>query len=632
MKRILTILPVLFLAVTACQEKVLPARLEVAQTNLSMESPAGETALELTATRSWVAYTDVSWCKVIPASGNGGVEASTNLHIILDENPGHSERTCQVTISSGGMKKTVEVKQGHKHGLLLEKTEFELSPDSQTLEIPAWTTVPVTVSIGKEESAWIGQLNTKAMQDAGIVLDIKENRFTTREGRIHLQAGGEDYTVTIRQKPGYVRISDPSFYNYCLYNFDFDRDGQLTMDDAVQVTSMSIGEDLHSIAGIEQFPELRNLFVYRFADTTLDLSRLTHLQRLYVGESPVRSINLGEAKELLYLDLNFTMLEQLDLRGRTGLETLYLNGNQKLSRLYLSGCSSLRELSITNSIFESLDLRTCKGLQSLNILQAYELRELNVSGLPELGRILIAETSLDELDLSACPALHTLIARYTRLRELSFVRTGLVQMELSQNSQLTSVRIDGCEQFASFACGACEKLESLAITDCPAFFGMEVSQCLASSITLKKLPEAKSVVLRSNQCSLLTLEDLPQCQQLYCDYNLLTSLDLSGCPALTYLFCSSNKLTELDLSAQSELQYLYCSDNSLQQLDLSKNPNLVEVNCNSNFLTELDLTSNSGMSLISCYNNPLKYIYLKSGAEHQPAINYDPTVTTIVYR
>ena len=72
MKRILTILPVLFLAVTACQEKVLPARLEVAQTNLSMESPAGETALELTATRSWIAYTDVPGARSFPPAAMAG--------------------------------------------------------------------------------------------------------------------------------------------------------------------------------------------------------------------------------------------------------------------------------------------------------------------------------------------------------------------------------------------------------------------------------------------------------------------------------------------------------------------------------------------------------------------------------
>ena len=628
MRRSLFLIPILCLAAAACQ-KELPARLEVVQDVLSVESPAGRAQLEFTATRSWTATTDAPWCRVVPDSGNGS-SLSSDLLILYDENSGHDERTCHVTISIGGMTKIVEFFQAHRQGLILDKAEFELSQDGQTLEIPAWTTVPVTVTIGQAESEWISLQHTKAMQNAGITLTIKENRSTSRSGEVHLLAGGMEYTVTIRQKPGSVRIDDKAFYNYCISHFDFDRDNLLTMDDAVQVTSMSIGDDVRSIAGLEQFSELRTLYIYRVPVSSLDLSVLPHLQRLSIAESPVRSLNLGEAKELVYLDLNGLEMDQLDLRGRAGLETLYLTRNPKLTGLSLSGCSSLREFAVTDCVFKSLDLRPCTGLEHVDVLQAYELQELRVSGLPHLGYLGIYETTLPDLDLSACPSLHTLNVRHSGLRELSCIRSGLAQIELTYNNSLSAIHIEDCGQLASLACANCEGLESVEILDCPQFYGLEFFQCRASSITLKRLDGLQSLQLNVNQCSQLILEDLPQCRQLHCGNNLLTQLDLSGCPALEYLFCSYNKLTGLDLGALGELQYLYCANNELQQLDMSRNPRLTEINFNTNHITELDLTANPYLTFVSGFNNPLKYLYLKSGS--QPAVNYDPTVTTIVYR
>jgi len=633
MKRVIPGVATLALLLAACAPQVLPARLELDRPEITIESPAGEALVSFVSTKPWTAVSYSPWCRVIPDSGNGGFDSPVEIRVLCEENTGHEVRTGQITFSGGGITKTLEIKQNHRSGLIVDQLEFTVSPKAQTLSVPAWSTGPVDVEIDSAASDWISMRSTKAMQDPGISLEIGENTFTTRSGEVRLRAGEDEYTLSIRQGPAPVRLKDPYFLEFCLKNYDFDRDQMFTMDDAVQVESLIFGEVLQSAEGIDQFPELRHLAINQLNDTALDVSSLRHLESLYLGKGSIRELKLGDLPALKGLDLNQTELPGLDLRGLPALERLNLNANPRLSSLSVSGSRSLMEVRITDSAFETLDFSGCPALEMLIFLKLPQLRSLTLADVPNLHNLEIAETTLEVLDLEKCPDLPTLILRDTGIRSLSFAHSGIVQLSLTNNRQLEQLSFTGCEALFSLAASNCEALASLEISDCPSLFGMEFFQCLLTTVTLENLTGMQSMRLSANQCRELTVRNLASCTTLFCDSNILNRLELDNCPALTALYCDNNKLTALDLSGLPELQTLSCTNNALEQLSTARNPRLTELYCSSNKLRELDLSANPVLTRLSCYNNPmLKYLYLKAGIEYPDTIGYDPLVTTVVYR
>lgn len=107
--------------------------------------------------------------------------------------------------------------------------------------------------------------------------------------------------------------------------WDTDRDGILSPDEAAQVTEMYLyySYDISSLSGIEYFTGLE------------------------------------------YLDCRDNQLKSLDLSKNTALVTLDCDYNQ-LSSLNLSGCTSLRELHCLYNELPSLDISNNTALTSLN--------------------------------------------------------------------------------------------------------------------------------------------------------------------------------------------------------------------------------------------------------------------------
>lgn len=85
----------------------------------------------------------------------------------------------------------------------------------------------------------------------------------------------------------------------------------------------------------------------------------------------------------------------------------------------------------------------------------------------------------------------------------------------------------------------------------------------------------------------------------------LTKLDVSKNTKLRNLMCNGTQLSQIDLSQNKELNYLYLNDNQLTSLNVSKNEKLIYLMCSNNRLTSLDVSKNTSLTSLKCDGNQL---------------------------
>ena len=117
--------------------------------------------------------------------------------------------------SDGSFTETVVVRQNQKDGLFLTVTEYEVSNQSQNLEIPVNTNVELTVNPGVK---WIKHVETKSLSNKKIVLAIDANpSYAPREGTVDIKKSGDNLnllvTVTIKQEAGEGLIVSPKSFD-----------------------------------------------------------------------------------------------------------------------------------------------------------------------------------------------------------------------------------------------------------------------------------------------------------------------------------------------------------------------------------------------------------------------------------
>lgn len=116
------------------------------------------------------------------------------------------------------------------------------------------------------------------------------------------------------------------------------------------------GKDIHSLRGIEMFPQLEEVVCSDNPLTELDLNGLPNLRRLYGLNLPLERVALDSCHHLRDLQLSYTHLAEFDLRPFSELESLLIIFSP-LTELDLSPCPQLETLYIRGTQIRRLDLR-----------------------------------------------------------------------------------------------------------------------------------------------------------------------------------------------------------------------------------------------------------------------------------
>ena len=344
-----------------------------------------------------------------------------------------------------------------------------------------------------------------------------------------------------------LEFPDPIFREYVLKNFDTDKDGKISVEEALKVRSIDVSkyrstpdnERIASLEGVQYFTNLEYLWCDYNSLTSLDVSRNTALIWLSCHNNQLATLDVSNNLALENLSCSDNQLTDLDVSKNTALTVLECGWNQ------------LTDVDVSKNT--ALTAFTCTGNQ---------LATLDVSKNTALKILDCGTNSLTTLDLTNNTALTDLICYHNQLMSL----------DLSHNVVLRYL-------------------------DC--------SENLLTSLDLSHNTALWSLICTENQLTDLDVLNNTALEYLSCYSNLLTTLDLSKNTVLTKLFCYNNQLTTLNVSECSVLAYLECYNNQLTTLDVSQNTALIELWCHDNQLTDLDVSQNTILKRLYCYDNQL---------------------------
>lgn len=219
---------------------------------------------------------------------------------------------------------------------------------------------------------------------------------------------------------GFDLITDPAFNQYCR-QFDTNSDGVLSRQEAERVTAISANElGIRSLAGIEVFTNLVELFCAMNALTELDLSGNLALAALdCLGNYDLHTLNVSENIALEYLECSVCSLSVLNISNNVNLVNFWCDSND-IAVLDVKNNTALEVLSCIENQLSSLDVGnnpalldlTCSRnkLTSLNVdknsklmtlcCNYMDISSLNIGNNLKLKHLEINHTQISGLNLS----------------------------------------------------------------------------------------------------------------------------------------------------------------------------------------------------------------------------------------
>ncbi len=207
---------------------------------------------------------------------------------------------------------------------------------------------------------------------------------------------------------GYIEIPDGQFRAWILWNFDADRDGRLSTQEAKSISTIELGtDDIQSLAGIEHFPSLIKLHAEgtRVEDaglgslTSLDLSGNPKLSRLYVPHNRIRELDLSPVPNLVQCELCINELTELDVSmlkkvellnvSYNPLKSLDVRGLDRLDELHCE-CAPIRELLLENALLRYIDCHAT-DVETLDFSRCPKLNTVDCHDCPKLTTIYLAK-------------------------------------------------------------------------------------------------------------------------------------------------------------------------------------------------------------------------------------------------
>ncbi len=128
-------------------------------------------------------------------------------------------------------------------------------------------------------------------------------------------------------------------------------------------------KEIHSLDGIELFPNLVILICSENPISRLDLRHNPKLKQLVAIETPLRSLDISQNTELKILNISFHQLRKLDVSHNTQLEELLCIFAPGITSLDLSHNTSLRTLYIRQTNIQLVDLRRNTAFHALHALE-----------------------------------------------------------------------------------------------------------------------------------------------------------------------------------------------------------------------------------------------------------------------
>jgi Leucine-rich repeat (LRR) protein len=157
-----------------------------------------------------------------------------------------------------------------------------------------------------------------------------------------------------------------------------------TLDDYVltaNINSITVldvnNKGITDLTGIQDFVSLNELKCYSNVLATIDVSTLTNLTYLHVGNTSLTTIDVSQLTNLTYLGIGSNSLTTIDVSALTNLTDFNIDYNS-LTTIDVSQLTNLTSLHISNNSLITIDVSTLTNLTDLNV-RNNSLTTLNVA-------------------------------------------------------------------------------------------------------------------------------------------------------------------------------------------------------------------------------------------------------------
>lgn len=354
-------------------------------------------------------------------------------------------------------------------------------------------------------------------------------------------------------------FKDQELLSYLLKYYDTNGDGELSIEEAAQVKSLSIGHEITSTDGIEC---------------------LTSLESLWIENNKIRELNLG----------NMPKMKSLTIWYADSLQTIRFSSDNILQTLQCISCPALET---------GIDFYNQLGNLSHLCCDTTFMKEVKLNMFPKLSYFEYRGNSC--FDVSDNHTLDTLVVSGVIAGKLVVKNADLRYLSLEGFENVT---VEGCPYLSELRstpkilsirnCSALKELlthsNQLAIEDCKQLEHLEAVFTATPEVSLKGLENLKEVKFTGKTFD-PNNPNLPQSLPdiLWSDFPLLENLTLDG------------NLSCLDLSQSKQLKELNILNSGLRFLDISNHSELKTLICIRHRLNIIDASNCS--QLDSCYLN-----------------------------
>ncbi|SCY90279.1 DUF7619 domain-containing protein [Flavobacterium caeni] len=238
---------------------------------------------------------------------------------------------------------------------------------------------------------------------------------------------------------------------------DTNNDGQIEVAEVQNLKYLNVGDaSISSIAGIEHFTALEQLYAHYNNIGAVDLHALNNLILLNVNDNNLTSIDNIGAPNIQYLTAGGNPIASLDLSNWPTLIDCNMWGTQ-LTSLSVSNMPTVERLFFGEGLLTSISLTNLPNLYELDI-QSNQLSSVNFSGLGALRYFVFNNNPFTDLGfLNDFPTLTSLTMNNTQVTTLDV--SGLIALDhvfainspnlkyiFMKNGRTESMWFSGCPQ------------------------------------------------------------------------------------------------------------------------------------------------------------------------------------------
>lgn len=168
-----------------------------------------------------------------------------------------------------------------------------------------------------------------------------------------------------------VRVPDKAFRSWLVSNgYAVETHGkwlQATNEGCTLTALECYSQGIHSLEGIELFPQLEQITCSDNPIEKLDLNALQRLERLYGLNLPLRQLEMDSCHHMKHIELSHTHLDNFSLAAFPELEFFFCIFSP-IATLDLTPCPTLKSLYIRATQIREINLQPCPNLLEIHAL------------------------------------------------------------------------------------------------------------------------------------------------------------------------------------------------------------------------------------------------------------------------